>query len=131
MKVGTLHLALATIGALLVGGPSLAQQIPEVIVEAPHVERTTQAGPMGRSTPAVSIVYHVNYTDLNIATHSGAVELEKRIKESATAACEQLAKLYPEGTEPPNGCVQTAVKNAMTQVNKAVAAAEKAAKNKG
>jgi hypothetical protein len=48
--VGTLHIALATIAALVVGGPSLAQT-PEVIVEAPHVEKTTQTGPMGQRIP--------------------------------------------------------------------------------
>jgi UrcA family protein len=129
MKMGPLHIALATIGALVVGGPSLAQQTPEVIVEAPHVEKTAQVGPMGQRMPALSIVYKVNYADLNLGTHSGAVELEKRIKDSATKACQQLAKLYPETTEGDTPCVQGAVKSAMTQANKAIAAAEKAGKN--
>jgi UrcA family protein len=128
MKLGTLHIALATIGALVVGGPSLAQQTPEVIVEAPHVEKTTQAGPMGQRLPALSIVYKVSYSDLNLATHSGAVELEKRIKDSATKACQQLAKLYPETAEGDTPCVQGAVNSAMAQANKAIAAAEKAGK---
>ncbi len=131
MKVGTLHIAFAMTGALLVGGLSLAQQIPEVIVEAPHVEKTTQTGPMGRPMTALSIVYKVSYADLNIATHSGAVELEKRIRDTATKACAQLAKLYPETSEGPTPCVEGAIKNGMAQLNKAVAAAEKAAKNKG
>lgn len=129
MKVGTLHIALATIGALVVGGPSLAQQPPEVLVEAPHVEKTTQPGAMGRQTPALSIVYRVNYADLNIATHSGAVELEKRIKDSATQACQQLKKLYPETIEGETPCVQGAVKSAMAQAKKAIAVAEKAGKS--
>jgi len=129
MKLGTLHIALATIGGLVVGGPSLAQQTPEVIVEAPHVEKTTQTGPMGQRIPARSIVYKVSYADLNLATHSGAVELEKRIKDSATKACQQLAKLYPESTEGATPCVEGAVKSGMAQANKAIAAAEKAGKN--
>jgi UrcA family protein len=131
MRVGTRHIAFATIGALVLGGASLAQQIPEVVVEAPHVEKTTQAGPMGQRLPAVSVVYRVTYSDLNIATHSGAVELEKRIKDTAKQACEQLRKLYPESSEGATPCVDGAIKSAMAQVNKAVAAAEKAAKNKG
>lgn len=129
MKVGTLHIALATIGALVGGGPSLAQQTPEVIVEAPHVEKTTQVGPMGQRIPALSIVYKVSYSDLNLATHSGAVELEKRVKDSATKACQQLAKLYPESTEGATPCVEGAIKGGMAQANKAIAAAEKAGKN--
>lgn len=124
MRVGTFYCALATVGCLTVSCPSLAQQAPEVVVEAPHVVTTTERG--GREL--YSLVYKVNYADLNLATHSGAVELEKRVKESATKACRQLHKLYPlsEDTNPP--CVDTATKNAMTQANQAIAAAEKGAK---
>jgi UrcA family protein len=126
MKVGTLNAVLVAIGALLVGGPSLAQQTSEVTVEAPHVEKTTQTGPMGQRQPALSIVYRVSYSDLNIATNSGAVELQKRIKDSATKACQQLVKLYPDSTEGETPCIQGAVKSAMDQANKAIATAEKA-----
>jgi UrcA family protein len=100
----------------------LAQQVPEVVVEAPHVESTTVNG-----APALSIVYKVNYADLNLATHSGAVELQKRIKDSATKACAQLKKLYPSSVDTDPPCAQAATKNAMAQANKAIAAAEKTA----
>jgi UrcA family protein len=123
MRVGTLHIALATVGCLAASWPSLSQQVPEVIIEAPHVESTRVKG-----VPALSIVYRVNYTDLNLATHSGAVELEKRIKDSATKACTQLQKLYPDSVETDPPCVQAATKNAMLQANKAIAAAEKGSK---
>jgi UrcA family protein len=124
MKVGTFHCALATVGFLAVSCPSLAQQPAEVVVEAPHAVTTTGKG--GREL--YSLVYKVNYADLNLATHSGAVELEKRVKDSATKACAQLRKLYPlsQDTDPP--CVDAATKNAMTQANQAIAAAEKGAK---
>jgi UrcA family protein len=129
MKVGTLNVALAALGSLAVSSVGLTQQAPEVVVEAPHVEKTTLTGPMGRPMPALSIVYRVSYSDLNIATHSGAVELEKRIKDSAAKACGQLAKLYPQSIEGDPPCVQGAVKKAMAQANQAIAAAEKGAKN--
>jgi UrcA family protein len=124
MRVATFHFALATVGCLAVSGPGLAQQAPEVVVEAPHVATTTEKN--GREL--YSLVYRVNYADLNLATHSGAVELEKRVKDSATKACAQLRKLYPlsEDTNPP--CVDKATKNAMTQANQAIAAAEKGTK---
>jgi UrcA family protein len=124
-KIGTLSLALSTIGALLVGATSLAQPMAQVIVEVPHIEKTSQTGPGGRKE-ALSIVYKVDYSDLNLATHSGAVELQNRIKASATEACQQLAKLFPETIEGDTPCVQGAVKNAMTQANKFIAAAEAA-----
>jgi UrcA family protein len=125
-KIGTLLFALTAFGALLVGTTSLAQQMPQVIVEVPHVEKSTQTGPAGQRRETLSIVYKVDYSDLNLATHSGAVELQNRIKESATQACQELAKLFPETTEGDTPCVQGAVKSAMVQANKYIAAAEAA-----
>jgi len=102
----------------------MGQQTSEVVVEAPHVESTTVKG-----RPALSIVYRVNYADLDLATNSGAVELQKRIKDSATEACAQLKKLYPTSADTDPPCVQAAIKNGMAQANKAIAAAEKGAKH--
>ena len=82
-KIGTLQLALTTFGALLVGTTSLAQPLPQVIVEAPHIEKSIQTGSAGQRNETLSIVYKVDYSDLNLATHSGAVELQNRIKSSA------------------------------------------------
>jgi UrcA family protein len=126
MRVGTLYIA--SVACLAVSAIGLAQQRSEVEVVAPHVEKTTQPGAMGKKMPAMSIDYKVSYADLNLATHSGAVELEKRIRESAARACEQLAKLYPETTEGNPPCVEGAVKHAMVEANRAIAAAEQAGK---
>jgi UrcA family protein len=120
MRIRTLHFAL---GCLVASWPILAQQAREVTVEAPHVEST-----MVKGAPALSIVYKVNYSDLNLATHSGAMELQRRIKESATSACEQLKKLYPNSVDTDPPCAQAAMKHAMMQADMAVAAAEKGAK---
>lgn len=125
-KIGTLQLALTAFGALVVGATSLAQPMPLVIVEVPHVEKSTQTGPAGQRKETLSIVYKVDYSDLNLATHSGAIELQNRIKDSATQACSQLAKLFPETTEGDTPCVQGAVKGAMAQASKLIAAAEAA-----
>ena len=124
MRITTVHLALATLGTLAVNGPSPAQQVPEVVVEAPHIVTSTERA----SRELYSLVYKVDYTDLNLATHSGAMELERRVRDSATKACEQLRKLYPlsEDTNPP--CVDAATKNAMLQASRAIAAAEKGTK---
>ena len=127
MRVPSLHIASVAFLAA-VWGVALAQPQSEVTVAAAHVERTSQAGPMGKSLPAMAINYKVSYADLNLASHSGAVELENRIREYAGKACEQLAKLYPETTEGNPPCVEGAVKNAMVQANQAIAAAEAVAK---
>jgi UrcA family protein len=122
MRIATLHIAV--VACLAISGVALAQQRSEVDVVAPHVEKTTQVGAMGNKVQAMSIEYKVSYADLNLGTHSGAVELERRIKESATKACDQLAKLYPETTEGNPPCVEGAVKNAMAQAKRAISAAE-------
>jgi UrcA family protein len=100
-----------------------AQDTGQVVVEAARVESTTIKG-----KPAVSIVYKVGYSDLNLATHTGASELQKRVKDSATKACTDLAKLEPTSVETEPTCVTTATKNGLAQADKAIAAAEKGAK---
>ena len=123
-NIGTLPFVLTTLGFLSVGATSLAQSTSEVIVEAPRVERSTQTVPPGKSREKLSIVYKVDSSDLNLATHSGAVELQNRIKESAKNACQELATLFPGTIEGETPCVQGAVKSAMVQANKLIAAAE-------
>jgi UrcA family protein len=121
MKVDTVHIALAAIGYLLVSGPSVAQELAEITVEAPHV---VTAGPPGRTT-GLSIVYRVSYADLSLATPAGAGELQKRVRDSAEKACEQLDKLYPESKAAQTRCTEEATKHGMAQANKAIAAAGK------
>ena len=120
MRVGTLHIALATVGCLAVSWPCMAQTPSELVVEAPHVISTKIQGHSG-----ISIVDKVNYGDLNLATHSGVMELQKRIKDSATNICAQLKKLYPDSVETKPPCVEAAIQNAMKEANKVIAAAEK------
>jgi len=121
MKVETVHIALAAIGCLMISGLSVAQDIPEVTVEAPHM---VTVGPPGHSS-AVSIVYKVGYADLNLATPAGASELQKRVRDSADRACAQLIKLYPETGAAERRCAEEAAKSGLAQANKAIAAAGK------
>ena len=123
MRVGTLQVALSAVGFLAVSWPSMAQQPSELVVEAPHVQSTKVKG-----HSALSIISKVDYSDLNLATNSGAVELQKRIKATATQICGQLKKLYPDTVETDPPCVEAAVNNAQPQAKKLIAAAEKGAK---
>ena len=68
----------------------------------------------------------MKYSDLDLSTHSGAVELEKRIKDAATQACHQLGVLYPNSTEGvgKESCVEGATNKAMTEANKVITAAD-------
>jgi UrcA family protein len=119
------HIALATVGCLAVSLPSMGQQPGEgeLVVEAPHVQKTTIKG-----HSALSIISKVNYKDLDLATNSGAVELQKRIKDTATQICGQLKKLYPDSVDTDPPCVEAAVSKATTQAKKLIAAAESSAK---
>jgi UrcA family protein len=129
MKVRTPHIALATIGCLALSGIAMAQ-VPEITVEAPYHRPASAAKPAPgakEALPEVSVDYKVHYADLDLSTHSGAVELEKRIRDAATQACTQLAVLYPASTEGAgkDSCVETATRKAMAEANKAIATAEK------
>jgi UrcA family protein len=130
MKLRTSHIATATIGCLAFTGIAMAQ-VPEITVEAPYHRPASAAKPAPgakEALPEISVDYKVHYADLDLSTHSGAVELEKRIRDAATQACAQLAALYPNATTEgvgKNSCVEGAVTKAMTEANKAIASAEK------
>ena len=124
--------AIATIGCLALTGIAMAQ-VPEITVEAPYHRPASEAKAAPGSKellPEVSVDYKVKYADLDLSTHSGAVELQNRVKEAATEACKQLAVLYPSSTEGigKESCVEGAVNKAMVQANKAITAAEKTKK---
>ena len=129
MKVRTPSIAMATIGCLALTGISMAQ-VPEITVEAPYHRPASAAKPgpgSKEALPEVAIDYKVHYADLDLSTHSGAVQLEKRIRDAATQACQQLAVLYPGSTEGigKDSCVEGATRKAMADANQAIAAAEK------
>src|SRR5262252_489873 len=120
MKVRTPHIAMATIGCLALTG---------IAVEAPYHRPASAAKPAPgakEALPEVSVDYKVHYADLDLSTHSGATQLEKRIRDAATQACQQLATLYPASTEGvgKDSCVESATKKAMAEANQAIAAAE-------
>lgn len=132
MKVRTPHIAMATIGSLMLAGVAIAQ-VPEITVEAPYHRPASAAKPAPgakEALPEVSVDYKVHYADLNLATASGAAQLEKRIRDAATQACQQLATLYPASTEGAgkDSCVESATKKAMAEANQAITAAEKSKK---
>jgi len=132
MKVRTPHIAMATIGCLTLAAIAMAQ-VPEITVEAPYHRPASAAkpGPGGKEAlPEVSVDYRVHYADLDLSKHSGAVELERRIRDAATQACQQLATLYPGSTEGvgKDSCVEKATTKAMAEANVAIAAAAKSKK---
>ena len=99
-----------------------------IIVEAGVMTKTVvDHTTIGAPIEEVTLTHRVSYADLNLATHSGATELKRRVEETARFACEQLDKLYPfEEKETPT-CTRDAVDRSASQVDEAIAAAEKQA----
>ena len=84
---------------------------------------------VGRTSSGVPVViyelgYRVSYVDLDLATQSGADTLKGRVREAAKSACTDLDRLYPL-TAPDRHCARKAEDGAMSQVNAAIAAAQR------
>lgn len=105
-----------------------SSELPEVIVEAETPVAGAGRDARGFPIEVVQLSRRVSYADLHIGTHSGAIELHKRIETAAKAVCEELKRVYPHGSEennPSGSCIRDAIKNAMPQANAAIAEAEK------
>jgi UrcA family protein len=68
----------------------------------------------------------VNYSDLDLSTHSGATALQNRVNVTAKAACDELDKIFPltKSSDGSRSCVNSATKAAMGQAQAAIEAAE-------
>ena len=118
-----IQLTLAAAGSLLVSDLSLAQQTPEVTIEA--VRPAKAVGRSYDATPieVTKITRKVSFADLDLATKPGATELEKRVNDTAKAICKQLDKIYPNTVSESPACVKKAADGAMDQVRVAITAA--------
>jgi UrcA family protein len=118
-------------GALLSVG-AFAQDMNEIVVESSpaHVERAPGSAGSTVHYDLISVKYAVMYSDLDLSTNSGAVELEHRIKAAAKKGCADIDKQYPLATPASSDkpCVKTAVDGAMAKAHDAIAAAEAKAK---
>ncbi len=111
--------------AALTGNILLAQQMPEVTVQASRVV-TKQVGRTSTGIPIVdaSLSYGVSYAGLDLSTNSGVMELEKRVKDAAMKACKELSRQYPVSDQTDADCAKTAADKAMVKVHELAAAAE-------
>ena len=126
---------LQTVGpALLVAGlcltaPAFADDLPTITIGA-GVMTKTNIGMSSSGLPLeeVTVTHRVSYADLNLATQAGAAELQRRVKETARAACKQLDELYPLESKNARQCMKAAIAKASPQVENAIAGATKEAK---
>ena len=118
----TTQLALVAIGFVIAGGPVVAQQVSEIIVEAPYLRQQVGRTSSGAAVELITLTKRVSYADLNLAMQADVEQLNKRIDDTAKGACKQLDSLYPLDPTDPN-CVKKAVDGGMAQAKVAIAAA--------
>jgi UrcA family protein len=99
----------------------------EVTVTAPHFRSETV--PLNAPLEKVSLSTHVPYSDLDLASRSGARELRLRVREAARDVCGQLADAYPVYQLNGASCFKTAVENGMVRANAAITTARQNARD--
>ena len=105
-------------------GIAAPQNAKEVKIQAQRVinEKVIARITGGGKIIELTLSYPVSFADLDITSISGAAELEKRVKDAARAACEEIGSKYPSATPSDAVCAQRAAAKAMGDVRKLVAA---------
>lgn len=116
--------------SLCLSAAALADNTMETITITAGVMTKTvmERSAIGVPTELVTVSHRVSYADLNLATHSGAMALKRRVETAARMACEQLDKLYPNEEPELSHCIHLAVRKASGQVDRAIMTAEHQAK---
>jgi UrcA family protein len=122
--------ALLAVGVSLAGAATAAQQLEEITIEGSRITKEVvgRSSSTGAPIELVTLARHASYSDLDLSTHSGALELQKRVELTAKAACKELDQLFPfsvssSGTR---SCMDKAVNSAKAQVQAAIKSAEEA-----
>lgn len=130
MKTVLLRVAVGAVASALVAGMAVAQSenMGEITVEGTRSVTTKLVGKTSSGIPIkdVSLSYGVLLKGLDLASHAGFVEAERRVKEVAEAACKELVTRYPSGTPSEAACAKAAADKAMVVVNGWAALAGKA-----
>jgi UrcA family protein len=126
------RVVLGVAGAMLVNSAVIAQDVPEVTVQAKRLLNTkvTEHIEGGLPIQDISVSYGVRTSDLDLSTHSAAMVLEQRVRDAAKLACKEINRQFPEAKPGVLECAKTTAEKAMPQVNQLVASAEKA-RNRG
>jgi UrcA family protein len=122
-----MKVAVGAVVSALMGGIVVAQNIEEVNVQGTRMVTTKIVGKTASGVPIndVSLSYGVSTAGLDLASHAGFLELQKRVGDAASAACKELGKRYPASTPNDAGCTKAATEKAMVKVNELAAAAGK------
>jgi UrcA family protein len=85
----------------------------------------------GVQNEGLQLSQNISYADLNLATRSGAKQLQARVRDAANTICQKLDNYDPPSTAIESAvervdCINSAVDSAMPKVRQAVASAEQA-----
>ena len=106
-------------GTFLTSPPATAAQDDEITVMAPRgiVREKVGRSALGAPIEEISLTRRVSFADLDLHRRADVNELERRVKLTAKAACDQLTRLYPLDQSPSDrDCKADAVKGGMQQV---------------
>jgi UrcA family protein len=128
-------------GGILIGaslfaclsGIVAAQNLDEITVQASRVLSTKAVGrdaATGAPILDVSVSYGIRTDDLDLASHYGPIQLEKRVRDAAMAACKEISRQYPNSSPSDEVCAKTAADKAMVNVHQLVAVAAAKASGK-
>ena len=103
-----------------------AQNLQEITVQGTRILSTKTVGhsaSTGSPILDVSVSYGVKVSDLDLTTHYGPIQLEKRVRDAAMAACKEISRQYPDSTPSEEVCAKAAADKAMVNVRELVEAA--------
>lgn len=125
-----MKVAVGAVASGLVGGIAVAQNqnMDEITVQGTRMVTTKVVGKTYSGIPIndISISYGVIIKGLDLASHAGFMEAEKRVKDVAETACKELGRRYPNGSPSEAECAKAATDKAMVVVNGWAALASKA-----
>jgi UrcA family protein len=122
-----LRVVVGVVASALISGIAAAQNLEEITVQAKRILNTKTVGQSNLGAPIldVSLSYGVRIGDLDLASHYGPIELEKRIHDAAVKACKEIGRQYPDSTPSDDECAKAAADKAMVKAHELIDAAGK------
>ena len=123
------RLALVMLGTVVFSGAAFAQEPEaEFVVSSSRANGLAYPSLPGVPVEVISVSQRVSYADLNLASLSGAEEMEARVRNTARTLCAKLDDKYPLAGIQQQNCVRDTVIKALADVRAAITAAEKKAR---
>jgi UrcA family protein len=114
-----LYALLATACGL--AAPAVGQPVETVTVEAAREVKVAQTV-TGIPVSEITVRSRVSYADLDLTTDAGVKTFKDRIRAAASGACKEMNIRVPAEGSSAETCTRDAVKSAMVEADKAIAA---------